>query len=346
MSELPKLPQGWIWTNFVEMANASKNSLKAGPFGSALKKEFYVESGYKIYGQEQVIREDPFYGNYYINEQKYEQLKSCSVQPGDILISLVGTIGKVLILPEGIKPGIINPRLVKLSLSKSAAISEYVKAYLESWSAHYYLSERSHGGTMEILNLTILKSLPVPLPPLNEQRRIVAKLEKLLTKCEVSKQRLDKIPHRLKQFRQSILAAACSGRLTADWRTQHPNTEPASELLKRIEDERENNYQGRANQAIAPTIKEALALPQKWCLVTLDQLSLLVTSGSRGWAKYYSDSDSGSYFIRAQDINTDTLKLDDIAYVNPPQGSEGERTKVGKGDVLITITGANVKNLH
>ncbi|NEO34522.1 MAG: type I restriction endonuclease subunit S, partial [Symploca sp. SIO3C6] len=73
-----------------------------------------------------------------------------------------------------------------------------------------------------------IKTTEMALPPLDEQRRIVAKLEKLLAKCEASKQRLDKIPHLLKRFRQSILAAACSGHLTADWRTQHPNTEPAS----------------------------------------------------------------------------------------------------------------------
>ena len=83
-----------------------------------------------------------------------------------------------------------------------------------------------------------IKSHLIPLPPLNEQCRIVAKLEKLLAKVNACQERLDKIPTILKRFRQSVLAAACSGRLTADWREQHPDIEPAEELLKRIKAEK------------------------------------------------------------------------------------------------------------
>ena len=60
-----ELPDGWEWTSFEELAERIPNALKAGPFGSALKKSFYVPSGYKIYGQEQVINGDPFFGDYY-----------------------------------------------------------------------------------------------------------------------------------------------------------------------------------------------------------------------------------------------------------------------------------------
>lgn len=62
------------------------------------------------------MRDDPYYGDYYIDDKRFRNLSSCAVKPGDILISLVGTIGRVLILPDDIEPGIINPRLVKLSL--------------------------------------------------------------------------------------------------------------------------------------------------------------------------------------------------------------------------------------
>ena len=107
-----ELPEGWRSAIVEELVDGSKYAMKAGPFGSSLKKEYYVPKGYKIYGQEQVIRGDPHYGDYYIDEERYQQLKSNAVESGDILISLVGTIGKVLILPENIEPGIINPRLV------------------------------------------------------------------------------------------------------------------------------------------------------------------------------------------------------------------------------------------
>ena len=88
------------------------------------------------------------------------------------------------------------------------------------------------------ISLEDVKEMKVLVAPLNEQRRIVAKLEKLLDKVEACQQRLAKIPIILKRFRQSVLAAACSGRLTADWRERNPNLEPAIELLKRIREKR------------------------------------------------------------------------------------------------------------
>jgi type I restriction enzyme S subunit len=72
----------------------------------------------------------------------------------------------------------------------------------------------------------------IPLAPFNEQRRIVAKLEELLGKVEACQQRLARIPVLLKRFRQSVLAAACSGRLTSDWREDNLKIEPAAETLQ------------------------------------------------------------------------------------------------------------------
>jgi type I restriction enzyme S subunit len=173
-------PDSWRTVSFDHVAVAHNYALKAGPFGSALKKEFYVEKGYKIYGQEQVIAGDPFIGDYYIDEKKFAELESCAVSPGDILISLVGTIGRILVLPEGIEPGIINPRVIKLSLDDSLVHPMFIKVLIGSPYAVDFFEENSHGGTMNILNLSILRALPIPLPALAEQRRIVAKVDQLM----------------------------------------------------------------------------------------------------------------------------------------------------------------------
>jgi type I restriction enzyme, S subunit len=119
LAELPKLPEAWKWVNIEPLVEDRKNSIKAGPFGSSLKKEFYMPNGFKIYGQEQVISGDCTYGDYFISEEKYKELESCKVKPFNILISLVGTIGKVLILPENCEDGVINPRLIKISLNRN-----------------------------------------------------------------------------------------------------------------------------------------------------------------------------------------------------------------------------------
>ena len=121
--ELRKLPEIesalWKWVKIDEISSHTQYSIKAGPFGSALRKQFYVSDGYKIYGQEQVISGDPDYGNYFIDTVKYEELKTCKIAPKDVLISLVGTVGKVLVLPDDCREGIINPRLIKITLNLS-----------------------------------------------------------------------------------------------------------------------------------------------------------------------------------------------------------------------------------
>ena len=233
-SDLPELPEGWVWTNLEELTESERNAIKAGPFGSSLKKEFYVSNGYKIYGQEQVIREDPFYGDYYIDDKRYAKLKSCTVKPGDMLISLVGTIGKVLVLPEAIEPGIINPRLVKFSLERRLVNNSYIKAYIESSTVRHFFSLSSHGGTMDILNLTILKRLPIPLPPLPEQHHAVEEIEQRFSVADAIEKTVDQSLKQAGRLRQSILKRAFEGKLVP----QDPADEPADKLLERIKQER------------------------------------------------------------------------------------------------------------
>jgi type I restriction enzyme S subunit len=75
-----------------------------------------------------------------------------------------------------------------------------------------------HGGAQGGINSQFAEAVTIPIPPLPEQKRIAAKLDAILSKIKVAKTRLGKVPAMLKKFRQSVLAAACSGRLTADWR--------------------------------------------------------------------------------------------------------------------------------
>ncbi len=209
--EIPfEIPENWALTNIENVAANKKNALKAGPFGSSLKKEFYVKKGYKIYGQEQVISNDPFFGNYYIDKDRFTSLKSCEVKPGDILISLVGTMGKVLILPEGIEKGIINPRLVKISLYRDIN-REFFKYYLYSEIAVKQINHLSHGSTMNIINLGIIKKLIFPLPPLQEQEQIVAKLEELMAFCDGLEESIKESQGYNEKLLQQVLREALQG---------------------------------------------------------------------------------------------------------------------------------------
>jgi type I restriction enzyme S subunit len=211
-TDLPDLAEGWVWCGLEQVSIADKYALKAGPFGSALKKDVYVEVGYKIYGQEQVIRGDPYFGDYFIDERKFRELQSCAVKPGDVLVSLVGTAGKVLVLPQNVAPGIINPRLIKLSLNRTHVLPEYVAYMLQSVKASEFFKLQAHGGTMEILNLGIIKTLPVPLPPITEQSRIVTEVDRRFSLIREVETEVDVNLLRATRAYQSILQQAFFGR--------------------------------------------------------------------------------------------------------------------------------------
>ncbi|WNZ46115.1 restriction endonuclease subunit S [Leptolyngbya boryana CZ1] len=337
--ELIELPEGWGWTSFEEIAEKVPNALKAGPFGSALKKSFYVSSGYKIYGQEQVINEDPFFGDYYIDEERFESLKSCAVKPGDILISLVGTIGKVLILPEGIKPGIINPRLVKLSLDNSLVSNQYIKAFLESPTVRGYFAKLSHGGTMDILNLSILKTLSIPLPPIAEQKRIVAKIEELRSKTQKAREALETIPEMCDRFRQSVLAAAFRGDLTADWREENSDVEPASTLLEEISRKQANpQKKGRRSREVVADIRANQSkledLPETWLPIQIRDVCQLQTGYAFKSSWFVPE---GIKLLRGINVVPGSIRWDEVVYLSEEQSQEFTNYFLEQGDIIIAM---------
>ena len=167
----------WPMVGITDLVADIPYSFKAGPFGSALKKECYVPTGYKVYGQEQVIRGDAHFGDYYIDEEKYCELENCSVQAGDVLVSLVGTYGKTLVIPDEYEPGIINPRLAKITLNRLKMVPEFLSYLLVQDFTVSQLHAVSHGGTMNILSMQTLKRLRLPAPPVEIQRAIVVEIE-------------------------------------------------------------------------------------------------------------------------------------------------------------------------
>jgi type I restriction enzyme S subunit len=206
------------------------------------------------------------------------------------------------------------------------------------------LAELDTSTTIPGLNRDDLYAQEIPVAPITEQKRIVAKINELLTQVNAARDRLAKLPTILKRFRQSVLAAACSGRLTEDWRTGRKLEGIAGKLLADILSKRTVRMReigsGAYKAPLQPDSSQLPDVPEEWAIASVDQLTYLVTSGSRGWGKYYSES--GPLFIRAQDISTDNLVVGGVAHVQPPKNAEGSRTRVKCGDLLVTITGANV----
>ena len=148
----------------------------------------------------------------------------------DLLIARYGaSLGRVC---SG-KEGSYNVALVKILFDKARLDRNWVKLFLNSsWFQDplFLVSRSAQNG----FNKDEVFPRPVPLPPLNEQQRIVSTIEQLTDRSNKARAALEDVPKLIAQFRQSVLAAAFRGDLTADWREKNPDVEPASELLERI----------------------------------------------------------------------------------------------------------------
>jgi len=347
-----ELPEDWVWTGFEQLADGTKNAIKAGPFGSSLKKSVYTSSGFKIYGQEQVIKGDPYFGDYFISRELFDRLQSCAVKPGDILISLVGTTGKVLILPDDCVPGVINPRLLKLSLNRSGVNPKFIKILLESPMTRAFFKLAAHGGTMEILNVGILKTLPIPLPSLSEQQWIVAETEKQFTRLEAGVAALRRVQANLKRYRSAVLKAACEGRLVpteaelANCGNRDAKFETGESLLARILSERRNWFDRKQATAKSkknytepaqPESRSLPSLPAGWTWGTWNQLSNWVTYGFTRPMPHIAE---GIPIITAKGVNRGRIDFDGADRTTKEAYMKlSEKDRPQSGDILITKDG-------
>jgi type I restriction enzyme, S subunit len=171
-SPLGWIPKEWDFGSIVRYLD-SESGIKPGPFGSSIKKDSYSEFGFKVYGQEQVIGGDQELGNYFLPRRKYQELQDFTVEVGDVLISLVGTIGKVLVLKSPLTPGLINPRLMRLRPNKRFAHPEFVGFLVASDFFARQVVVHAGGGTMPVINKRIVSGIQVAVVPLGEQLEIL-----------------------------------------------------------------------------------------------------------------------------------------------------------------------------
>ena len=155
----------------------------------------------------------------FISSDTAKMLGVTYLRAGDLLISrMADPLARACIFPQIEKPAITAVDVAIARCDKSVSDPKYLMELCNSHIVHTQAEEVAVGTTRKRISRKNLEQVRVPLPPLAEQKRIAAKVEKLLGKVDASRAQLDKVATILKRFRQSVLAAACSGRLTADWR--------------------------------------------------------------------------------------------------------------------------------
>lgn len=206
------------------------SDIKAGPFGSALTKDMYVATGYKIYGQEQVIPGNFDIGDYYIDEERYASLRQYQVRSGDVLISCVGTFGKIAVVPEAVEPGIINPRLIRVRVN-SLVSSQYLSTVLRSGGVFEQFSLLSRGGTMDVINIGTLSEIDLALPPLEEQLKILLFITDQTRRFDNLVDQAFQGVELLQERRSALISAAVTGKIDVrGW--QSPASAPIPELVE------------------------------------------------------------------------------------------------------------------
>lgn len=188
----------WPILRLEKLAAKERAAIKIGPFGSQLKKTELVDSGVHVVGIENVLSNKfDGLGNRFITEEKFQTLKSVEVLPGDILITMMGTIGEVAIVPEGTCRSIMDSHLLRFRPNLDLCTPEYIAWLIKgNTGTRAALNGRAHGAIMKGLNSSIIKSLPATLPPHSEQKKIIEildqadRLRKLRGDADIKVQRI------------------------------------------------------------------------------------------------------------------------------------------------------------
>jgi type I restriction enzyme S subunit len=167
-SPLGWIPREWEVGLLIEYLDPA-TGVKPGPFGSSVTKNTYTTSGFRVYGQEQVLSGSLGVGDYYISREKFAELRAFEVAEGDVLLSLVGTVGRVLIVEPPFERGIVNPRLLRLRPIESRASSIFIAVLLTSPTISRQIESLTSGGTMPVINGGVVRRLKSPIISRAEQ---------------------------------------------------------------------------------------------------------------------------------------------------------------------------------
>lgn len=266
--------------------------------GAQPEKAFFIREPKEGYVQLYQTRD---YGENPVPVYIPQKYATKTTDEGDILLARYGgSLGKVFRAHKGA----YNVALAKVIILYPEVVDdEFLYLYYYSHFYQDFCIKAGYGRSAQAgFNKSDLNELLFPLPPFIEQRRIVDRIESLFAKLDEAKEKAQAVVDSFETRKAAILHKAFTGELTAKWRRTH-----------------------------------GLSL-DTWKEVAADSLFEYVTSGSRGWAKYYDES--GAVFIRMGNLDHGTIELDfsDIQHVKLPNKAEGQRSRIRKNDILISIT--------
>jgi type I restriction enzyme S subunit len=293
----------------------------------------------------------------YMSPQKALALNCTYLKKGDVLIArMPDPLGRACLFPNINQPAVTVVDICVIRVSNESAINNrLLKYWINSPEFRSLMDQNASGTTRKRITRKKLETFEIPLPPLVEQKVIADKLDELLAEVDTLKARLDAIPATLKRFRQSVLAAAVSGKLTEEWRSKNKPIEPVnveSILTARKAMWAENEQHKMLTQGITATNEkwrkkykepdsvleeDCFPIPEEWSWASLGQLTYSVKDGPHYSPKY---ADTGVPFISGGNITPEGINFSKTKFITHELNEElCKRCKPEVGDVLYTKGG-------
>ena len=321
------IPENWNWVRIGDIG-----IYKKGPFGSALTKSMFIpksDDSIKVYEQKNAIQKDFSLGDYHISKDYYEEkMKSFTVESGDIIVSCAGTIGETYIMPDNIELGIINQALMRMNIVDSVNI-DYFLIYFDHILKEDARKKSKGSAIKNIPPFDIFKKMLIPLPPIEEQQRIVDRINELMGKIdeyeEIEKELLaleQKFPDDMKN---ALLQAAIQGKLTE----QLNSDSSVDEMLDVIKEEKKI----KKEKVLLPIEENEIPfkIPDNWRWKRLGDLIVLLSGQDLSSDKYFEENIGIPYLTGASNFQNGGLIIN--RYTN-------KATSIAhKGDLLITCKG-------
>ena len=334
------IPKNWEW---IRVSNIGV--YKKGPFGSKLTKSLFVpksKNTVKVFEQKNAIKKDASLGNYYITEEYYNsEMKGFSVEPGDIIVSCAGTIGETYVLPNNIEKGIINQALMRMNIVDSINLDFFL--YYFDHILKKSANKASNGSAIKnIPPFDIFKAMLFPLPPIEEQQRIVEKLNQILPLIDEYVKEEDELITLCQKFpeemKKSVLQSAMQGKLTKQLETDSS----VDELLKKIADEKAKLIEEgkiKKEKPLAEITEEEIPfdIPENWRWTRLK--NIVYSRGQKTPDRKFSYIDIGS-------INNQKQTLSENENIIEAKDAPSRARKiVAKNDVIYSTVRPYLHNM-
>ncbi|RCX32808.1 restriction endonuclease subunit S [Thioalbus denitrificans] len=273
-----------------------------------------------------------------------EDVEKYLVETDDILISRAGSIGVSFLINKP-ERAVFASYLIRFR-PKTGIDIKYFYYYLKSPSYWEAIGASKAGIAVPNVNASKLAQVPIPVAPLDQQRRIVAEIEKQFSRLDEAVANLKRVKANLKRYKAAVLKAAVEGRLVETEaelaRREGRSYENGAELLQRILETRRSQWKGKGKykEPAAPDTTDLPELPEGWVWATVEQLNLANRPCAYGVLQPGDDLADGIPFIRVGDIDDGQVDLDALKRISPAIAAKYPRTRLVGGEFLITLVGA------